>query len=174
MHIKKGFDWQLNSTMSSQKSVRCRRSTIYKGLGTSMRVYPTHARTHARIVYQNKRSLAMFGRGRLSRSRFVCSRDLDRSRIRRRKEDTPPVSPSSAGFRPARSLAPFASLSAVIYRRVITARALSRDSPGSIPHDRDDRASAVREIEYLPPAGCSGGHTARSSWIKPSDLSRRE
>lgn len=74
----------------------------------------------------------MFGGGRLPRPRFVSfTLDLDRSHTRR---DARMLSCfPSPGFRPARSLAPFApSISAITYRRVITARALSRSSPGSI------------------------------------------
>lgn len=140
-------------------------STIYKGLGTHVDACISHARTHARIIYQNERSLAMFGGGRSSRPRFVCSRSrsIGHSETARM---LPPVSPFlGAGFRPARSLRSFcfSPTSAITYRRVITARALSRGSPGSIHTiEMTVCASAVREIEYLPPAGCSGGHTGRS------------
>lgn len=63
--------------------------------------------------------------------------DLDRSDARRRQGCSGRISPFlGTGFRPASLLLLPPGPPAITYRRIITARALSRVSP----HDRDDRA----------------------------------
>lgn len=105
---------------------------------------------HASIVYQTKRSLAMFGGGRSTPSTFrLLSISIDRglgdARMPRRF-----LLPRQDFVLLVRLLLS-PPLSAITYRRIITARALSRWLSRIYTHDRDDRASAVREIEYLPP-----------------------